>query len=904
MKKLPAVNKTNGKKIWKVKSTSSPLRIILANQLNISEILAQMLINRGIHTVEEARAFLNSGLNYLHDPMLMKDMDKALAAVMKCLRDGQPILVHGDYDVDGISATALLVNALHRLGGVVDYYIPQREQGYGLHGDTLRWAAEEGYRLVITVDCGITALEEAELAGELGLTLVITDHHEPGEQLPRAEAVVNPKRPDCRYPFQELAGVGVAMKLVQAVYNEVELPNHAWYDLLDVACLGTVADIVPLLGENRIIVKHGLEQLRISPNLGLAALKEVSGVGNRHINTADVGFALAPRLNAAGRVADPRLGVELLLCPEPERAREIARNLDKSNKERQNIEMQVLEEALAMIEQRPEFLDHKVLVLAAENWHPGVIGIVASRLLERYHRPVLLISLAGEEGKGSARSIDGLHLYNALEYCKDLLTNFGGHEKAAGFSIPAENVDCLRQKINEYADRVLDEESLLPSITVDKVISLDELTEDVVQEMALLAPFGHCNPGPVLGSREVQMLNWRLVGENQNHLKIKVRDDRAVLDGIGFNLAAYGEMLAACETVDLAFVPEINEWNGRRSVQLKVKDICRRAAVRSEGISCRYFSEDLARCAQGLLQNKRLRLSSPDYLLEKLEFYKQNGPVDEPVKEMSTEFWHQITLHDHRECPDRLGTLVNIIGHRSVVILVNSGYQVIELAHTIALRNPELAHRIGYFCRGMPEEAAKCIRSLATPESGLVLVTTPRLIKNLNIKDMGRVILYYPPFSAKDLQTAAQVTGLNGDLYFMFGTADIAAATKALSTLAPERDCLVALYRYLIRRVGMSKVVELPVNELMEPLTEDGGAMVEDYTLALSMRIFAELGLLKFAYKNGIYQVKMLPRPSHKLDLEISKTFRWTNNIALEGLQFVTIIVSGNLKSITKLPYL
>ncbi|MEG6616092.1 single-stranded-DNA-specific exonuclease RecJ [Peptococcaceae bacterium 1198_IL3148] len=897
---------TKNKKLWRVKSNNPTLKIILANQLNISEVLAQLLINRGIHTVEEARAFLNSKLDGLNDPLLMKDMDKALQVVMECLQKGQPILVHGDYDVDGISATALLVNALHRLGGVVDYYIPQREQGYGLHQDTLRWAAEEGYQLVITVDCGITAIEEAKLAQQLGLKLIITDHHEPGVELPKAEAVVNPKRVDCNYPFKDLAGVGVALKLVQAIYQEIELPNHAWYDLLDIACLGTVADIVPLLGENRVIVKHGLEQLRVSPNLGLAALKEVSGVAKKAVvDTKDVGFALGPRLNAAGRVGDPRLGVELLLCPEPERAMEIAEQLNRSNQERQGIELQVLEEAIGMLENEPDRLKDKVLVLASENWHSGVIGIVASRLLERYHRPVLMISLDGEEGKGSARSIEGFHLYNALVYCQDYLINFGGHANAAGFSIYTKDIENFRQKINDFANQVLTEELMIPTITLDKIVSLDELTEHVVEEMGRLAPFGHCNPGPLLGVREVAMVNWRAVGEKQNHLKLKLKSNRSVYDGIGFNLAAYGEMLATSETVDVAFVPEINEWNGRRSVQLKVKDISLRAAIKNDGgISCAYFSEDIARYCQKLLSNKALRLSSPDYILQKLESYKRNGPVDDQVKEMSADFWEKINLHDYRDCPDRLSLLEEVIGDESIVILVTSGYQVIELAHTLALRNPDLAHRIVYYCRGIPDDTKEYISQLSTPDSGVIIVTTPALVGSLNIRGIGKAVLYYPPFSAKGLRAATEAAGGSGDLYLMFGIKDIAAASKALTTLSTERDCLVILYKYLVHRVGMSKVVEIPVADLLEILKEDGGGLVEDYTALLGMKIFEELGLLKFSYRNGFYQVKMLPRPDHKLDLDISKTFRWTNNIALEGLQFVTIMVSGNLKHITKLPYL
>ena len=895
----------DNKKLWRVMSNNPTLKIILANQLNISEVLAQILINRGIHTVEEARAFLGSELDRLHDPMLMKDMDKALTLVMDCLKNGQPILVHGDYDVDGISGTALLVNALHRLGGVVDYYIPHRQEGYGLHSETLRWVAEEGYRLVITVDCGISALEEARLASELGLKLVITDHHEPGETLPLADAVVNPKRPDCKYPFKELAGVGVALKLVQLVYQKIGLPNHAWHDLLDVACLGTVADIVPLLGENRIIVKHGLEQLRVSPNLGLAALKEVSKVANnRNINTRDVGFALGPRLNAAGRVGDPKMGVELLLCPEPERAKEIARELDGSNRERQHIEHRVLEDALNMIEKKPDILNSKVIVLASENWHQGVIGIVASRLLDKHHRPVLLISIEGDEGIGSARSIDGFHLFNALEQCKELLIKYGGHDKAAGFSISVSEIDKLRDKLNAIADEILDEEALMPCVTIDKVLHLDELTKDVVEEMALLAPFGHCNPGPVLGSREVSMVEWRAVGEKQNHLKVKVRGEQQVFEGIGFDMASCARELSATRTIDLAYTPEINEWNNRRMVQLKVKDICCKALIRNEMISCEYFSESLTRYSETLLQQKGLRLSSPDYILHKLEAYKKYGPVTERVKEMSTDFWEKISLHDYRECPDRLGKLVDLIGDESVVILVTSGYQVIELVHSIALRRPELAHRLAYLCRGMSDDIRDYVRYLCTPNSGVVLVTTPSLARNLNIKNMGKAILYYPPFNAKGLETAAEVAGAGGNLYFMFGIEDIASASKSLTSLAPERDCFVALYRYLVRRVGMNKAEELPWEELQELLTEDGGALVEDYTVALSMRIFAELGLLKFGYNNGVYQIKMLPRPSHKLDLENSDTFKWTNDVALEGLQFISIMVSGDLRHITTLHYL
>ncbi|MCD5406916.1 MAG: single-stranded-DNA-specific exonuclease RecJ [Desulfotomaculum sp.] len=908
--------------VWRVKQTIPALNIILANQLNISELLAQMLINRGIYTVAEARLFLSSNLADLHDPLLMKDMAKALAAVTACLRDSKPVLIYGDYDVDGISGTALLVNALHRLGGVVNYYIPKRDQGYGLHSEVLRQAVADGYKLVITVDCGITAVAEAQLAKELGLMLVITDHHQPGPELPAALAVVNPKRTDCHYPYQDLAGVGVALKLVQAIYRSAGLPDNAWHDMLDLACLGTIADIVPLLGENRIIVKHGLKQLQNTSNLGLVALKAVCSVANRVIDSRDVGFALGPRLNAAGRMGDPQRGVELLLCPEPEQARKIAMDLDQSNRERQNIEQQVLDDAVLMLEQtQPELLKSKILVLASENWHFGVIGIVASRLLKRYHRPVLMIAIQDEQAKGSARSIDGFNLYTALEYCRNCLLKFGGHEKAAGFSVTVDNISTLHQKINEYADTVLDEEALIPSINLDQLVAWEQLTADVVTEMALLAPLGQNNPAPLLATQGVGILETRAVGKAQNHLKLKLKSEKITLGGIGFNLAAHIQTFnnppvsGQLPTRDIIFTPEINEWNGTKSVQLKIKNICRQATIKSGcplGVDTPHPSPS-GQVTGGM--SPSIQLASPDYILQKLEFYKKNGPVEDREhtgqndrRHLLVNLFDQITLHDYRECPDRLEKLLNLIirlpagcKQEPVIILVNSGYQVLELVQSLALKRIELAKRIVYYSRGMPNETIVDISQLIKPDSGTILVTTPELISDLNIENIGKVIFYYPPFSMEGLQLTAEVTSAGGEWYFLFSTADIAASSKVLTTLAPERDSFVALYRFLIQHTGNEQVVEFSAAALKKLLTEDGGALVEDYTLALSMRVFAELKLLKFGYRAGIYQVKMLPKPSGKLNLENSKTFYWTNDIALEGLQFISNMVSGNLKQIFKL---
>lgn len=601
------MEKTNN--IWRFKSGNQALQYILNYELGVSSLLAGLMVNRGIYNVEEARLFLNGKLDDMYDPLLLKDMNKAVSRTVQALQSGEKIIIYGDYDVDGITSTAMLVSVLRRLGGDVSYYIPSRlDEGYGLHAQALEQICKEECHLIITVDCGISSVDEAVLAGEMGVDLVITDHHEPPPELPGALAVVNPKRPDCTYPFKSLAGVGVALKFVQALAGRAGGRPDMWQEYLDLACLGTVADMVPLKEENRILVKHGLEQLSRSTKPGLRALMsvslgstdglngqsredEVSSAGRRHggggeiLSPHAVGFYLAPRLNAAGRVGNPRLGVELLLCNDEERACGMAAELQRENQERQKLEAGVLKEALEMLENDKKIAQSKVLVLASPNWHAGVIGIVASRLVDRFYRPTLLIAIDGSEGKGSARSIPGFNMYCALDNCSDFLSGYGGHAQAAGFSIASDRVESFRRAINEYAESILNEEDLIPGLELDAVISKDLLTKQLVEELNSLAPFGHCNPPPLLAYRDMRVLASREVGRGGTHLKMLLRAGNTVFDGIGFSLGKYSSLLTGNRRVDVAFVPQIDEWNGKRRLQLKVKDFHYTAADRETGIS-------------------------------------------------------------------------------------------------------------------------------------------------------------------------------------------------------------------------------------------------------------------------------------------------------------------------------
>lgn len=558
------------RKVWRIKAPNADVQENLASALNISRVTAQLLANRGITDPKTAKEFLNSSLASCHDPMLLKDMDKAVARIKKAVSAGEKILVYGDYDVDGMTSVALLLSALKALGADAVSYIPNRiEEGYGLNLPAIKKVERIGATLIITVDCGIGSFKEIEFAKSLNIDVIVTDHHEIMDgRVPDACAVINPMQAECRYPFKHLAGVGVAYKLVKALYENTP---HIAEDFLDLVSLGTVADVAPLVGENRILTKHGLDELNRKDRVGLSALMDVAGLTDKDISAGHIGFALGPRINAMGRVGSPEKALELLLSNDRAEAMKLARMLDAENRNRQKIEAKIVDEAIAKVEREVNFKDHKVIVLASEGWHPGVIGIVSSRIVEKYYRPVILISLDGKLGKGSGRSVEGFHLFDYLFKCKDLLAGFGGHELACGVTIEKDKIDEFRDRLNNEAAKDLRGEAFSRGLDIDMDVPLDMITEDVIREMDALAPFGNENPRPVLSSTNLIVKDGpRQIGKNG--FKLWVTNNKVTCEAVSFGR---GSLISPQRGsgVDLAYIPSINDWQGVQSIQLELRDI-------------------------------------------------------------------------------------------------------------------------------------------------------------------------------------------------------------------------------------------------------------------------------------------------------------------------------------------
>ncbi|MFH1006366.1 MAG: single-stranded-DNA-specific exonuclease RecJ [Candidatus Latescibacterota bacterium] len=545
----------------------------MEEELHMPAIVAQILLNRHVDSFEKARRFLRPSLDDLRDPFLMADMDRAVDRLSLAISRKEQVVIHGDYDVDGVSGASFLVLVLRELGVPVSFYIPHRiTEGYGLSLPGIREIYEQGTQLIISVDCGITAIEPIGEAARLGMDVIVTDHHQPKSQLPEACAVLDPKRDDCPYPFKELAGAGVAFKLAQGLFDRLGWDPAPIYKHLDLVALGSAADIVPLVDENRVLVKFGLEQMAQTENLGLKALLENVGLLGKPLGTGQIVFQLAPRVNAVGRMGSAQKAVRLLTTDSEGQAKNIAQILESENRLRKQVDERTLAEALKMAEETLSE-DDRVIVLAAEGWHQGVIGIVASRIVERFYLPTVLISLDGSMGKGSARSIPGFNLYEALHACQDVLEAFGGHRYAAGLTIRRDRVEAFHEKLQSVAKARLTDDMRIPYFRVDGEIPLGHINERLVQLLGYLAPFGPQNMKPVLVSRGLEVVGTPTV-VGTDHLKFRVRQEGHLFDCIGFGMAELLYRATPGETnLDMAYVIEENEWMGRKKIQLRVKDL-------------------------------------------------------------------------------------------------------------------------------------------------------------------------------------------------------------------------------------------------------------------------------------------------------------------------------------------
>ena len=543
-------------------------------------LVSAVLASRGIATAEEAAAFLEHEQRLTYSPFLMADMDKAVERVQRALADHERIAVFGDYDVDGITATCILVDYLQSRGADVLHYIPRRiVDGYGLSVDAIEGLYRKGTRLLITVDCGITGVEEVDFANSLGMDVVVTDHHECKETLPRAVAVVDPHRPDCGYPFKHLAGCGVALKLALALGGP-DREEALFSRYCTLAAIGTVADVMQMSGENRTIVSRGLAAIEHSDFIGLHALLKEAGLAGREITSVQIGFVLAPRINAAGRMGAADKAAELLLCTDPAEAERMARELCALNRERQNVEQTIYSQAEEMIARLPD-RDRSALVLESSRWHQGVVGIVASRLSEKYSRPSFMIHLNGDTGKGSCRSWGGFNLFAALENCKDLLLGFGGHELAAGFTIEEANIPAFRERMNDYARSFQGGAAPVSVLDVDVAITHPSaVTLEELEALSALEPYGSGNARPVFCLLGATLLRTQNVGQNR-HLKLRLGKGSAQFDGIFFSTVAEDCGCRPGDRVDAAFYLQVNEFRGSRTVQLQMVDL--RPSLRPSG---------------------------------------------------------------------------------------------------------------------------------------------------------------------------------------------------------------------------------------------------------------------------------------------------------------------------------
>jgi single-stranded-DNA-specific exonuclease len=559
------------KRNWLVTKTNPEFLKYLSKEASISSVLVQVMVNRGFKDVASIKDFLHPSLSNLHDPFLMPDMGKAVERLRSAIDRNETVFVHGDYDADGITSTALLVSSLRNLGVNTCYHIPNRiVEGYGISQKGVQKAKNCGAGLIITADCGISSEQEVMNAMSLGMDVIVTDHHEPPEKLPDATAVIDPHRQDSKYPFRQLAGVGVAFKLVQALYQEVKGEGQEFCieDLIDLVALGTVADSVSLIDENRIFATFGLKAINHNRcRTGIKAIKEAAGIEGE-IKPGSLPYSLIPRINAAGRLDDASEVVELFLSRDKDAARAMASVLETQNKKRKEIEGEVFQSALSMI--NPDEPGNAI-ILSSVDWHPGVIGIVASKLVDIFYRPVFLFAVKDSVAKGSARSIPPLNLYEAIAGCSDLLLGFGGHRQAAGLRLSTENMPSFITRMESIVEKAVSPVDMIPVIEIDAAVKFSDINHSLIKELSLLEPHGDSNRAPIFGSKDISVLNHKIVGNN--HLKMQLQQNSVHVDTIGFSMGNEINRIMKASSIDIAFHPGINEWQGMKNLQLNLKAI-------------------------------------------------------------------------------------------------------------------------------------------------------------------------------------------------------------------------------------------------------------------------------------------------------------------------------------------
>ncbi|MBZ4669141.1 MAG: exonuclease RecJ [Defluviitaleaceae bacterium] len=784
------------------------------DQLPVSALMAKVLNNRGIKNADDMMSFLHPDYSRLYDPFLLKDMEKAVDKILKGMALKRKITIYGDYDVDGITSTSILYMFLKENGGNVDYYIPDRiEEGYGLNIDAIRKIKDSGTDIIITVDTGIAAVNEAKFAKELGIDLIITDHHECQSELPEAYAVIDPKQKECSYPFKLLAGVGVTFKLIHGLAQKLRVEDRIW-KYIDIVAVGTVADVVSLVDENRVFVKKGFESIPNTWNIGLKALLKVSGYKGGPITAGLIGFGIAPRLNAAGRIGDAKRGIELFITQDENVAVSIAEELNDENRRRQEMEQKILEEALELIEKELDLENTKVIVIASEKWHHGVIGIAASKIMEKFYRPTILMCIEDGMAKGSARSVTGFNIFEALSNSSQFLERFGGHEMAAGLSMPAENIDDFRIFINEYANNIMDDETLIPKIYLDAHIKLEDINLELVSELTMMEPYGVGNPQPLF-SLEGEIQSIRPVGKDGNHLKIVFTDSYKTVNGIGFGLGDYSKYLHFGRKISAVVALEINEWNQVTEPQLLIKDL-------------KYTEEDEMHY---------------NYYLSLYDLFKHTEAMPTDVS-IALDIKYKLSAE-------------NLLDGRKTLILVHTKTNLINLMK-------EIKNHQNLFNK----KPKVWYTNNCGSKNQYDIVVNP-IIEQIDFDGYEKVVLYDPLWSRSEYDLIKKKV----DTLYWVEKSDVIHRDE-IKSLIPDRQDFAVLYRH-IKLLESLNIRSVYLDHLLEECNK--AAKMNEFKILLCMDVFKELGLMyyNFDHDHIFFQVLSNKKVSLEDSKVLQKMIRW-----------------------------
>ncbi|CAK7012619.1 MAG: hypothetical protein PEPC_00518 [Peptostreptococcus russellii] len=832
-------------KKWKLLNKTSASGNEVTRKLNIDDNIAQIMLNRNISEYEDIEMYINPSFDFLRDPFLLMDMEKAVTRIKSAINNNEKICIYGDYDVDGVSSTSVLKIYFDSIGYPVEYYIPNRlEEGYGLNKDAIDYIHSMKADLMITVDCGITSISEVDYANKLGIDVIITDHHECQGQIPNAYAVIDPKRDDCKYPFKGLCGCGVAFKLISALSGEKKLKENI-NDYLEIVSLATICDIMPVLDENRIIVKNGLEILASGNNVGMKALIKVCGLEGKKIKSSHLGFAIGPRINACGRLGFSNLGVELFTEKNPDKAEKLAELMDLKNQERQDIEARIYKEAENLISSNQVHQDGKVIVLAAENWHHGIIGIVASKLTEKYYKPCILLCIEGESATGSARSIKGFDLFSALYECRDLMEKFGGHEQAAGLTISVDNIDELRNKINGIADYQLEVEDLIEEIKIEYEIDAKDITLDFVDKLHMLEPFGIKNPTPYFMMRDCYVKNVYLIGKDKSHLKMTISKDKDI-ECIGFSLSYLMEKFNIEDMVDIVFQVDENTYNGNTKIQLLIKDI---RLNRPKNILKRptYLKE-----IDKLLNLDRAYLKEED----SLELEKSNIAKKEKKKKIE---------NNNEKIEVNKDIDIEYINNKISEYLYKSNINISRIANIADILSKDtllVINSMNGFFRAISD-----INIASDEKIDYIFLSN---IDKIDLKVYNKIIMYDYFDNYQEIEYISKNKKDNSEILINFNSSDYIYIRNKFREIDFVRDNFVLAYKFFM----LNKKKTMGYSEFIEIL---GLSPIKVYTI---LKVLESEKLLKYKidYDKDLFEFELLPKPDKKLDLEQNKIVKFLNS--------------------------